>query len=110
MVYPVSLSMGATFSYEVNVPQEGGKRGRSRMGSQHWDRSFPLENTKSPHPENPGKLLKNYNLAHPGAVLKIAEKLLKITILPRNYLTITLLVIFSNFSVIFRTVPGWAKL
>ena len=41
------------------------------------DRSFPLENTKSPHPENLRKLLKNYNLAHPGAVLKITEKLLK---------------------------------
>ena len=24
-----------------------------------WDPSFTLENTKSPHPENPGKLLKN---------------------------------------------------
>ena len=40
-----------------------------------WDHSFPLENTKSPHPENPGKLLKNYNLAHSGTVLKITEKL-----------------------------------
>ena len=37
------------------------------LGSQ-----FPLrENTESPRPENPGKLLKNYNLAHPGPVLKI---------------------------------------
>ena len=38
-----------------------------------WDHSFPLEHTKSPHPENPGKLLKAYNLAHPGPVLKITE-------------------------------------
>ena len=54
-------------------------------GVKAWDRNFPLENTKSPHPENPGKLLKNYNLAHPGTVLKIAGKLLKNTKLPKNY-------------------------
>ena len=42
-----------------------------------WDHGFPLENTKSPHPENPEKLLKNYNLAHPRTALKITEKLLK---------------------------------
>ena len=41
------------------------------------DPSFPSENTKSPRPENPEKLLKNYNLAHPEPVLKITEKLLK---------------------------------
>ena len=41
------------------------------------DHSFPLENTKSPHPENPGNLLKNYNLAHPGTIPEITEKLLK---------------------------------
>ena len=29
-----------------------------------------------PRPENPRKLLENYNLAHPGPVLKITEKLL----------------------------------
>ena len=38
------------------------------LGSQ-----FPLENTKSPHPENTGKLLKTYDLAHPGPVLKNAK-------------------------------------
>ena len=42
-----------------------------------WNPSFPLDNTKSPHPENPDKLLKNYNLAHPNPVLKITEKLPK---------------------------------
>ena len=48
------------------------------LAIEHWDPNFPLENTRSPpHPENPDKLLKNYNLAHPGPVLKIAEKLLK---------------------------------
>ena len=40
-------------------------------------KSFPLENTKSPHPENPGNSLKNYNVTHPGTVLEITEKLLK---------------------------------
>ena len=30
-----------------------------------------------PRPENPRKLLKNYNLAHPGPVPKITEKLLR---------------------------------
>ena len=44
------------------------------VGHQTWDPSFPLENTKSPHPENPAKLLKNYNLAHPGPVLKMTAK------------------------------------
>ena len=44
-----------------------------------WDPSFPLENTKSPpRPENPGNLLKHYNSAHPGPVLKVTEKSLKI--------------------------------
>ena len=43
----------------------------------YWDPSFPLENTKCPRPENPGKLLKNYNLGHPEPVLKITETLLK---------------------------------
>ena len=43
----------------------------------HWDPSFYLENTKSPQPENPGNLLKNYNVAHPGTILKSTEKLLK---------------------------------
>ena len=50
------------------------------MGLYHvngWDHGFSIENTKSPHPENPEKLLKNYNLAHPRTVLKITEKLLK---------------------------------
>ena len=66
-----------------------------------WDRSLPLENTKSPHPENPGKLLKNYNLAHSGTVLKITEKLLKIykitEKLPKKYTFSIFLVIFGNF-------------
>ena len=39
-----------------------------------WDPSFPLVNTKSPHPENPGKLLGNYNLVHHGPLLRIAKK------------------------------------
>ena len=58
-----------------------------------WDHGFPLENTKSPHPENPEKLLKNYNLAHPGTILKITEKLLK------NYKKSIFLVILRNFVV-----------
>ena len=42
------------------------------------DPGFPLENTNPPpRPENPRKLLENYNLAHPGPVLKITEKLLR---------------------------------
>ena len=45
-----------------------------------WDPSFLLENTKSPRPENPGKLLKKHNLAHPGPVLKITENFLKVYI------------------------------
>ena len=75
------------------------------------DPSFPLENTKSPRPENPGKLLKNYNLAHPEPVLKITEKLLKrvflCNLLPKKY---TVSNFFGNFSVIFRTGLGRAKL
>ena len=78
-----------------------------RIVALRWDHSFPLENTKSPHPENPGKLLKNYNLAYPGTVLKITEKLLK------NYKKCNVFsnfsvfcIFFSNFSVIFRTVRG----
>ena len=66
---------------------------------QSRDPSFPLEETKSPRPENPRKLLKNYNLAHPGPVLKITEKLLK------NYKNTEKLLknyIFSNFLAIFR--------
>ena len=51
-----------------------------------WDPSFMLESAKSPHPENPGKLLKNYSLAHPGTVLKITEKLLlEIAKVPKDY-------------------------
>ena len=38
---------------------------------------FCLENTKSPHPENPGKLLKNYNLAHARHVLKFTPRIHK---------------------------------
>ena len=71
-----------------------------RRETQGWDPSFPLENTKSRHPGNPGKFLKNYNLAHPGTVLKITEKLLKKnkhteTFAPKKYT-------FSNFLVLFR--------
>ena len=49
------------------------------LDAQIRDPGFPLQNTKSPRPENPRKLLKkkvkNYNLAHPGPVAKITEKL-----------------------------------
>ena len=31
-----------------------------------WDPSFRLENTKSPHPENPREILKKYNFAPHG--------------------------------------------
>ena len=41
--------------------------------------SVPLENTKSPHPESPGKLLENYNLAHPGLSWKVPKILKKNT-------------------------------
>ena len=45
-----------------------------------WDPSFPLENTKSPPaPKILEKMLKNYNLAHPGTVLRTTEKILQIT-------------------------------
>ena len=48
------------------------------LGSLSSDPGFPLQNTKSPpRPENPRKLLKNCNLAHPGPVPKITEKLLR---------------------------------
>ena len=68
-----------------------------------WDPSFPLENTKSSHPKNPGKLLKNYNLAHPRTVLKVAEKLLpKITPLVNFQYFISA----SAFLHHFRTGPG----
>ena len=82
--------------------RQGFRGGRAKT-SFVWDHGFPLENTNPPHPENPEKLqfgpprdrpenyrklLKNY---------KITENLLK------NYT-------FSNFSVIFRKVPGRAKL
>ena len=45
----------------------------------NWGSRFPLTeyNPPPPRPENPRKLLKNYNLAHPGPVLKITEKLLR---------------------------------
>ena len=33
---------------------------KRRSNDHGWDPSFPLENPKSPHPENPGKLLKHY--------------------------------------------------
>ena len=46
----------------------------ARRVGKPWDLGFPLGITKSPQPENPGKLLKDYNLAHPGTVLKITEK------------------------------------
>ena len=52
-----------------------------QLGSQ-----FPL----SPHPENPGKLLKNFNLAQPGPVLKLpkitqkTEQVLKVYFLRRG--------------------------
>ena len=67
---------------------------------------FPLtklENAKSPHPEDPGKLLKNHNLVHPGGqetVLRITEKL------PKN----TEQVYFLYFGGNVRAGPGWAKL
>ena len=35
----------------------------------------PYRIQNPPRPENPRKLLKNYNLAHPGPVLKITENL-----------------------------------
>ena len=54
-----------------------GSPGRLLKKKLFWDPSCPLENTKSPHPENPGKLLKIYNLALPRPVLKITEKLPK---------------------------------
>ena len=62
-----------------------------------------------PPPEKPGKLLKTYNLAHPGTVLRITEKLLKLQKYHQKHFT------FSNIflccvSVIFRTGPGCAKL
>ena len=48
--------------------------GKTFYGHEDFSESqFPLENTKSPHPENAGKLLKNCNLAHPELVLKITE-------------------------------------
>ena len=37
----------------------------------------PYRTQNPPRPENPRKLLKNYNLAHPGPVPKITEKLLR---------------------------------
>ena len=39
------------------------------MGSQ-----FPLRECKIPLPRKSQKILKDYNLAHPGHVLKITEK------------------------------------
>ena len=54
-----------------------------RMVDLHpWDHGFPFDNTKSPRPENPGKLLRNCNLAHTGTVLKITENYRKTT---KNY-------------------------
>ena len=48
------------------------------MSSQKLGSQFPLRECENPPaPENPGKLLKNYNLAHPKPVLKMTEKLLK---------------------------------
>ena len=34
---------------------------------------LPSRIQNPPRPENPGELLKNYNLAHPGPVLKTTE-------------------------------------
>ena len=49
----------------------------------------PYRIQNPPRPENPRKLLKNYNLAHPGPVPKITEKLLRsvifTNILRKNY-------------------------
>ena len=64
-----------------------------------WDPSFPLENTKSPHPENPRKLLKNYNLAHPRTVPKITAQL------PPKLLKL----IFGKFIVIFQQFSGQSR-
>ena len=82
------------------VDSLGTRRGPIRRPLKTWDPSFPFQNTKFPRSENPGKLLKNYSLDHPGPVLKIAEekqKLLKVV------------AHFCNFSGIFRAGPGWAK-
>ena len=51
-----------------------------------------------PHPENPGKLLKNYNLAHPGPVLKITENYFKITLLHQLWSTSLLTLSSQSFA------------
>ena len=43
-----------------------------------WDHSFPLENTKSPHPRKSWKITQKLPFG-PGTVLKTTEKL------PQNY-------------------------
>ena len=53
---------------------------------------------KPPAPENPGKLLKNYNLDHAGPVLKMTRKMTK-----KCNFSVTL---FSHFSGHFQDRPG----
>ena len=76
-----------------------------------WIPSVPLENTKSPHPENPGKLLKNYKLAQPGTVLKITENLLRNYESTEKYLkTSGIFEIYSSFSAHFQDRSGGSQI
>ena len=63
------------WSSQSCFPDTKSRTGTVGMVLELWDHCFPLENTKSPHPENPGKLLKTYNLAHPGTILKFTRKI-----------------------------------
>ena len=78
-----------------------------------WDPSFPLEDTnKIPPPrkswQNSQKLQFGPPQDCPENYRKRTKKLLKVYFFGAN--VSVCLFFFSNFSVIFRTVPGWAKL
>ena len=62
-------------------------------GTQIWDHSFPLENTKSPTRKS-WKITQKLQFGPPRDCLKITEKLLKKYKNIGNYLNITVLVIF----------------
>ena len=53
------------FPSQPNPPKSLGKKAQRDLNSQVWDLSFPLENTKSPQPETPGKFTQNLQFGPP---------------------------------------------
>ena len=66
-----SFSAVTDYSGELTSGERGTKNGRKA-----WDPSFPLENTKSPHPET-WKSTQKITIGPPKTVLKMTEKYVK---------------------------------